>query len=91
MPEIFKSRGRITMNWSGTQMDWKVRYRRAPMQGYADTDTLTFARRESGNQPVRPEHFSVKENSRLKTMRFVKAVVGTFFVERDRVDAQLVH
>ncbi len=43
---LLKSRGRITMNWSGLQMDWKVRYRRSPMQGYADTDTLTFARRD---------------------------------------------
>jgi hypothetical protein len=27
-------------------MDWKVRYKRAPLQGYADTDTLTFSRRD---------------------------------------------
>src|SRR5947209_8232261 len=43
---MLKSKGRITMNWSGDYMDWKVRYRRVPMQGYADTDTLTFPRRD---------------------------------------------
>jgi hypothetical protein len=43
---MLKSRGRITMNWTGTDMNWKVRYRRAPMTGYADTDTLTFQRRD---------------------------------------------
>jgi hypothetical protein len=42
---MLKERGRITFNHSGDIMDWKVRYKRAPMQGYADTDTLTFSRR----------------------------------------------
>jgi hypothetical protein len=27
-------------------MDWKVQFKRAPMQGYADSDTLTFARKD---------------------------------------------
>jgi hypothetical protein len=39
-----QSRGRVTMNHSGTEMDWKVRYRQSPMQGYADGDTLSFPR-----------------------------------------------
>lgn len=43
---LLKSKGRITTNWSGDDMVWRVRYRRAPMVGYADTDTLTFARRD---------------------------------------------
>lgn len=43
---MFKDRGRITMNHSGDMMDWKVRYKRAPMQGFADGDTLTFSRRD---------------------------------------------
>lgn len=43
---MLKSKGRITFNWGGEHMDWKVRYRRAPMQGYADTDTLSFPRRD---------------------------------------------
>ncbi len=43
---LMKSRGRISMNGSGDLQDWKVRYKRAPMQGYADSDTLTFSRRD---------------------------------------------
>src|SRR5947209_7511693 len=43
---MLKEKGRLTFNWSGDYMDWKVRYRRAPMQGYADTETLTFPRRD---------------------------------------------
>jgi hypothetical protein len=43
---LMQSRGRISFNHSGDLMDWKVRYKRAPMQGYADSDTLTFARRD---------------------------------------------
>lgn len=42
---LFKERGRIQFNLSGDLQDWKVRYKRAPMQGYADADTLTFSRR----------------------------------------------
>ena len=43
---LLKKRGRITHNWSGTGMDWKVRYRRAPLIGFADGDTVTFARQD---------------------------------------------
>jgi hypothetical protein len=41
---LLKKRGRITFNWSGTAMDWKVRYRRTPLTGFADGDTVTFSR-----------------------------------------------
>ena len=43
---MMRERGRITFNHSGDIMDWKVKYKRAPMQGYADSDTLTFSRRD---------------------------------------------
>lgn len=43
---MMKSKGRITFNWSGLDMVWRVRYRRGPMQGYADSETLTFPRRD---------------------------------------------
>lgn len=43
---LIQGRGRITMNFSGTEMDWKVRYKRAAMTGYADGDSLSFARKE---------------------------------------------
>ena len=41
---ILREKGRISLNWSGTKMDWKVRYRRGGMQGFADTDTMSFKR-----------------------------------------------
>jgi hypothetical protein len=43
---LMKERGRITFGHAGDLMDWKVQYKRAPMQGYADSDTLTFSRRD---------------------------------------------
>lgn len=41
---LLRERGRISFGHSGTHLDWKVRYRRVPMTGYADMDTLTFQR-----------------------------------------------
>jgi hypothetical protein len=41
-----KAAGRISFGHSGDMMDWKVRYKRAPMQGYADGDVLVFQRRD---------------------------------------------
>lgn len=43
---LMKERGRLSFNHSGDIVDWKVKYKRAPMQGYADSDTLTFSRRD---------------------------------------------
>lgn len=42
---LLQSRGRVTFDHSGDLLDWKVRYKRVPLQGYADMDTLTFARK----------------------------------------------
>jgi hypothetical protein len=42
---MLQSRGRVEFNHSGTDMDWKVRYKRAIPKGYADMDTVTFPRR----------------------------------------------
>ena len=41
---MMRAKGRITFNHSGDGMDWKVQYKRSPLSGYADTDTLTFSR-----------------------------------------------
>lgn len=43
---MLKSKGRITFNHAGDGMDWKVQYKRSPLIGYADSDTLTFSRRD---------------------------------------------
>lgn len=43
---LLKEKGRISFNWSGTEMDWKVKYKRAKMTGFADGDTLAFERKD---------------------------------------------
>jgi hypothetical protein len=42
---LLKQRNRIKYNCYGDELDWKVRYKRAPLTGFADSDTLTFSRR----------------------------------------------
>src|SRR5262245_45990520 len=37
--------GRVTFNHSGTEMDWKIRYKRAIPKGYGDMDAQVFPRR----------------------------------------------
>ena len=51
---LLKQRGRIKYNCSGEQLDWKVRYKRAPLTGFADSDTLTFSRRNRWKTAVLP-------------------------------------
>ena len=43
---LMQKRGRISFGHSGSAMDWKVRYRRAPMVGFAEGDSVTFSRQE---------------------------------------------
>ncbi len=53
---MLRQRGRLKMNASGEQYDWKIRYKRAPLFGFADSDTLTFSRRnkwKTANLPWR--------------------------------------
>jgi hypothetical protein len=79
---MLKSRGRITFNWAGEHMDWKVRYRRAPMQGYADTDTLTFPRRDRWKTATLPWRGyaltdSMTKGEKLKN-RSVQAIINIY-------------
>jgi hypothetical protein len=43
---LLKGKSRITMDCSGDLLDWKVRYKRVPIVGFADMDTLTFTRKD---------------------------------------------
>jgi hypothetical protein len=43
---LLKKRGRITFNWSGIACDWKVKYKRVKLVGWADGDTMQFDRKE---------------------------------------------
>lgn len=43
---LLKQKGRIEFNHSGDKISKRVRYKRAPMVGYSDGQTLTFTRRD---------------------------------------------
>lgn len=43
---LLKKKGRFTFNWSGTAMDWKVKYKRVRPIPFADGDTQEFARKD---------------------------------------------
>lgn len=44
LPALLRDRGRYSFNHAGLQLNWGVRYKRATMQGYADSDTISYAR-----------------------------------------------
>lgn len=41
-----QSMGRVSYGYTGLNMVWRVRYKRAPITGYAEGDTITFARQD---------------------------------------------
>lgn len=49
-----QSKGRISKGHEGTNLDWKVRYKRAPLQTYADSQQLSFPRREKRKTATLP-------------------------------------
>jgi len=51
---LMQERGRVSFNHSGESLDWKVRYMRSPMSGYADADTLTFSRQNKWKTATLP-------------------------------------
>ena len=51
---LMKSKGRITFGHSGTEMNWGIRYKRRPLDGYADGDTLQFARSDNFKRAAVP-------------------------------------
>jgi hypothetical protein len=42
---LLKARGKVTMNNSGTKVDWGIKFKRAPVSGWAENDVLTFTQR----------------------------------------------
>lgn len=44
---LLKAKGRLTFNHSGTEANWGIRYRRRDITGYADGDTIQFARSDN--------------------------------------------
>ena len=79
---LMRERGRVTMNHSGEQLDWKVRYKRAPLFGFADADTLTFSRRNRWKTAVLPWRGYASTDSMTKKERLmnksVEAIVNVY-------------
>lgn len=46
LPAMLDSRGQIEYGGRGLQLDWKVRYKRVAMTGYADMDPINIARQD---------------------------------------------
>jgi hypothetical protein len=43
---LLKKKGRISFNWSGSAVDWKVKYKRVRLTPFADGDTQEFSRKD---------------------------------------------
>lgn len=43
---LLKKKGKISFGWSGTAMDWKIKYKRVRLTPFADGDTLQFDRKD---------------------------------------------
>jgi len=43
---LARSKGRITFNWSGISMVWRVKYKRVKPSPFADGDTRTYSRKD---------------------------------------------
>ncbi len=49
---MMREKGRISFNHGGTKLNWKIKFKRAPVQGYADGDTLTFSRHDRWKEAI---------------------------------------
>jgi hypothetical protein len=68
---LMRQKGRITFNHAGDNLDWKVRYKRAPLFGFADSDTLTFSRRNRWKTAVLPWRGYASTDSMTKKERLM--------------------
>jgi len=79
---LMREKGRITYNHSGHTLDWKVRYKRAPLFGFADADTLTFSRRNRWKTATLPWRGYASTDSMTKKERLmnksVEAIVNIY-------------
>ncbi len=87
---LLRSRGRLKMNASGEQLDWKVRYKRAPLFGFADADTLTFSRRNKWKTANLPWRGYATTDSMTKKERLMNKSVEAIVKLYSRVSATLM-
>jgi hypothetical protein len=82
---LLKQRGRIKYNSSGESLDWKVRYKRAPLSGFADSDTLTFSRRNRWKTATLPWRGYASTDSMTKKERLMNKSVEAIIKIYDNV------
>lgn len=79
---LLKKRGRITYNWSGTEMQWPIKYRTFKPNTYAGGDTLTFARKNRWKTAsIGWRGYSITdamEKSEFLQNRGKEAIIGVF-------------
>lgn len=79
---LLKDKGRITYGHKGTQLDWKVRHKRAPILQYADAEQLSFPRRNKRLTATLPWRSYAVTDSVTKMERLqnkgVEAIVKIF-------------
>lgn len=68
---LLREKGRIIYNDSGESLDWKVRYKRAPLRGYSDAETLTFPRRNRWKTATLPWRGYASTDSMTKKERLM--------------------
>ena len=51
---LCKAKGRITFNHSGTDLNWGIRYKQRAIAGYADGDSIQFARSDNHKRASLP-------------------------------------
>jgi hypothetical protein len=49
---LLKKKGRISFNWSGTAMQWPVKYKRVRLTPFADGDMVEFSRKDRNKSAV---------------------------------------
>lgn len=87
---LLRERSRITYNCSGTDLDWKVRYKRAALAGFADADTLTFSRKNRWKSAVLPWRGYATTDSMTKKERLQNKSVEAIVKVYDNVAKLLV-
>lgn len=63
LPAMINSRGRMSFNNAGLNLEWKLRYKQTPLTGYEDSDVLTFQKNERHTSAVLPYRGYIKTDA----------------------------
>lgn len=68
-----QSKGRVTFNWTGYWVDWPIQYAEAPIEGYADTQSITFPQRNYWKKAQLPWRGYVASDAMTYQQRLMNA------------------